>query len=304
MALDREEQLLGSTPRYTLREVAQRTGVPVERLARLWSALGFAQVSRDDVAFADNDIDALRIAGELRAAGFLDAAAEDSLTRALGQTLGRLAQWEVELFAGARGDADLPDPVALWLLDAVEQLQQYVWRRHVLAVISRVSGERTELVVGFADVVGYTSLSRGLDHVALSEFIDAFEATGSEIVAGHGGHVVKTIGDEIMFTAGTPQSGAEIALELAGRLRDLDNRPDLRVGVAYGEVLEHLADVFGTVVNIAARLTAVARPGTVLIDREFADALTGDERFEVRPLRRVSVRGFERLQPWLLRRAR
>jgi adenylate cyclase len=82
----------------------------------------------------------------------------------------------------------------------------------------------------------------------------------------------------------------------------LDDRPDLRIGLAHGPVLHRLGDFYGSVVNLAARLTALARPGTVLVDRELAAAVADDPAFWVRELRRVSVRGFSHLQPWLLRR--
>ena len=83
---------------------------------------------------------------------------------------------------------------------------------------------------------------------------------------------------------------------------DAEDRPPLRVGAAYGEVLTRLGDVYSPVVNLASRLTSIARPGTVLVDRELADRLRDLEDYKVRPLRRVSVRGYEHLQPWLVRR--
>jgi adenylate cyclase len=67
-------------------------------------------------------------------------------------------------------------------------------------------------------------------------------------------------------------------------------------------VLTRLGDVYSPVVNLASRLTSVARPGTVLVDRELADRLRDLAEYTVRPLRRVSVRGYEHLQPWLVRR--
>jgi adenylate cyclase len=67
-------------------------------------------------------------------------------------------------------------------------------------------------------------------------------------------------------------------------------------------VLTRLGDVFSPVVNLASRLTSIARPGTVLVDRELARRLRGLPAYRVRPLRRVSVRGYDHLQPWLVRR--
>jgi adenylate cyclase len=63
-----------------------------------------------------------------------------------------------------------------------------------------------------------------------------------------------------------------------------------------------MGDVFSPVVNLASRLTSLARPGTVLVDRNLARGLRGMVAYRVRPLRRVSVRGYDHLQPWLVRR--
>jgi adenylate cyclase len=74
------------------------------------------------------------------------------------------------------------------------------------------------------------------------------------------------------------------------------------VGAAYGAVLTRLGDVYSPVVNLASRLTSLARPGTMLVDRELADRLRDVPGYKVRSLRRVSVRGYDHLQPWLVRR--
>ena len=58
----------------------------------------------------------------------------------------------------------------------------------------------------------------------------------------------------------------------------------------------------GPVVNVASRLTSTSRPGRVLTDRALADELQDDEQFELRRLRRTSVKGYRRLEPWALLR--
>ena len=79
----------------------------------------------------------------------------------------------------------------------------------------------------------------------------------------------------------------------------------LRAGIAYGDVVGRLGDVYGPTVNIAARLTSVARPGTVLVDRGMHDVLSeGDTSAELRRVPRRSVKGYSRLEPFVLRRAR
>jgi adenylate cyclase len=86
--------------------------------------------------------------------------------------------------------------------------------------------------------------------------------------------------------------------------------------VACGDVVLRLGDVFGPVVNIASRLTSVARPGSVLVDEGMYAALTGredgtdhddaddddhDSPYRFRRLRRLSVKGYPRLRAWSLR---
>jgi adenylate cyclase len=131
--------------------------------------------------------------------------------------------------------------------------------------------------------------------------VEDFESTAAEVIARHSGRVVKTVGDGVLFTAGSAVDAAEIALELPDRW-SAEDRPPLRVGVAYGAVLTRLGDVYSPVVNLASRLTSVAHPSTVLVDRELARRLRGRPEYRVRPLRRVSVRGYDHLQPWLIRR--
>ena len=138
--------------------------------------------------------------------------------------------------------------------------------------------------------------------------------------------MVKTLGDEVMFSVDDPVSAAEIALTLAesfgggdtlhseaavgvvGEVADdaeLPGVPPVRVGLAWGPTLAHGGDVLGRVVNIASRCTSLARPGTVLVDRELASALAdaGSGEFALVRLRPQRVRGYDHLTPCVLRRA-
>ena len=131
--------------------------------------------------------------------------------------------------------------------------------------------------------------------------VEDFESTAAEVIARHSGRVVKTVGDGVLFTAASATGAAEIGLDLPHAWRAAD-RPPLRVGAAYGAVLTRLGDVYSPVVNLASRLTSLARPGALLVDRELADRVRGLPGYRARPLRRVSVRGYDHLQPWLVRR--
>jgi adenylate cyclase len=110
------------------------------------------------------------------------------------------------------------------------------------------------------------------------------------------------IGDEVLFVADSPADGAEIALTLAERAGADPRLPELRIGLAYGRVLHRLGDVYGPVVNIAARLTALARPTTILADGALAGQIRPLAGYRLRSLRPVSVRGYARLKPYVVRR--
>jgi adenylate cyclase len=312
-----ERLLLGGPRRYTRRQVAELAGMPPELTRRLWRALGFADVPDDDPAFTDADVTALARLSALIDSGFVDPGSEASIARAMGQSLSRLADWQTDMLAasltGAGSDpaADLVTSGEV-LLPLMRELQDYVWRRHLAANAGRlfvagtaagVSGavDRRELAVGFADLVGYTSRSRGMGGRELGAMVEDFESLAADVIARHRGRVVKTVGDGVLFTCPAPVDAVEIALRLPVEWA-ADDRPPLRVGAAFGPVLTRLGDVYSPVVNLASRLTSLARPGTLLVDEELARQLRGVPDYRVRPLRRVSVRGYDHLQPWLVQR--
>ena len=96
-----EELLLGAKPRYTRREVAALAGLDFEFARRLWRALGFAELPDHAVAFTENDVTAARIAAELQALDELDDEIPIRLARAMGQTMARLAEWQVDIITAA-----------------------------------------------------------------------------------------------------------------------------------------------------------------------------------------------------------
>jgi adenylate cyclase len=133
--------------------------------------------------------------------------------------------------------------------------------------------------------------------------LEQFETLVTKAVADHHGRVVKMLGDEVLFVADSPRDGAEIALTLV-ELAEVDpGLPSLRAGLAYGRVLNRFGDIYGSTVNIASRLTSICNPGAVLVDAELAAALAADPAYTIRHRRPVSVRGFHRLKPSVLRRA-
>jgi adenylate cyclase len=119
-----------------------------------------------------------------------------------------------------------------------------------------------------------------------------------------GGRLVKTVGDEVLYIAETPAAGAEISLALAEAFTRDEILPEARVAMVWGRILSRLGDIYGPTVNLAARLTTLADPGTVLVDSMTAAALDQDERFVLIPQDVENVRGFGEIQPVTLARGR
>jgi len=109
------------------------------------------------------------------------------------------------------------------------------------------------------------------------------------------------VGDEVLFVTDQPAGAAGIALWLTSPDRDRNGLPALRAGMAAGRVLTRFGDVYGPVVNLAARLTSLARPGTALVDAELAAVLRADGRYRLQHRRPVAVRGYHHLRSWALR---
>jgi len=331
-----EARLLGQPRSMGSREVSARASVSSFSARKFWHALGFPNVDDEDAVFTAADLIALQTLASLVRAGVFDEPTALGMTRAFARTTDRLAVWQVQLMAEAMGElpqqpgADgeqarldptrgMPDPVTARaaaakladIADALEPLLVYAWRRNLAAAIARMVSDAEPVQdqpgvtrsVGFADLVSFTRLVRRLSERELARVVQRFEALASDVVTAHGGRVVKTVGDEVLFVAIGAAPAAAIALDLVQAMAEDDVLPDVRVGMATGRVVSRLGDVFGTTVNRASRLTAVARPRSVLVDDGIAGALASTSGFEMSALRRRSLRGIGPVTPWVLRRA-
>jgi adenylate cyclase len=117
----------------------------------------------------------------------------------------------------------------------------------------------------FADIAGFTALTEAHgdeEAVALiSDFSDAVEA---ELPAVGGEHV-KTIGDALMLRIPDPGDAVHLGLRIAQDLMTDHGAPEVGVGLHHGPALERNGDYFGASVNLAARVSALASAGEVLV---------------------------------------
>ncbi len=280
-----ETQALGDVC-YDIEEVADRAGIDVERIRVLWGALGLASPRVGERIFNDTDVAQLSAVAGLVDSGLADPEVVIQLTRILGSSMARIANSQVEVLVTRSGSHELTlEEGAQWFGDTFSDILGQVWRRHLQAAArSRLAGpmsagdagETPPQAVGFADLVGFTALSQQLDSAALASVVDRFETVAFATVGAHGGRVVKMIGDEVMFAIEDPEAAANCGLDLSESYHQADDLSDVRVGLAFGEVIDRDGDLFGPPVNLASRITGIAYPGSVVIDDAMRQRLPED----------------------------
>ncbi|KAA1422437.1 adenylate/guanylate cyclase domain-containing protein [Mumia zhuanghuii] len=317
MSDDLSRAILGAEPTFTSEEVAAAAGVTYEEARRLWRALGFPD-ALDAKAFVPADVDALKMVQAVLRSGAIDDDTVVRLTRALGTTMSRLADWQVSTLAEALEGRTSDDggripwstgagTVAQTMGPVFERLLVYAWRRHLAASAIRAEALaadeedvlRMVVTVGFADLVAFTKLSNGLDDDGLADLVEEFETRCIDVVTEGGGRPIKTLGDSVLYVAESPEVATDIAFAIVAEIGGDRSLPDVRVGLGTGPVISRLGDVYGPPVNLAARLTAVARRNRVIIDDTTAAGLS--DRFETRAMAQRNLRGFGNVAPLTVR---
>ena len=280
------ERVLGG--QYTAVEIAQRTGVPAELLVRIRRLLGLPASGPEDRVFTEEDAAAAESTRMFLEAGLgEDAIAE--ITRVLGEAMSRVAASSMAGFADAflqPGDSE--QDVAWRFAELAEQLVPAVspvllsaYKGHLRENVQRGVLSRAELEAGhivgeqetavcFADMVGFTTLGAEIEAEELGGVVGRFGELASDAASSQV-RLVKTIGDAAMLTSREPEPlvGAALSLLEAAEEADL---PSLRAGVALGSAVARAGDLYGHAVNLASRVTAIARPGSVLCTKELRDA--------------------------------
>lgn len=314
-----ERAILRDTPAYDSSQVAQQAGVSLEVAKRLWRSLGFPE-NEGEMIFTEGDLEALTTLNAAISEGLLDLPTAINLTRAVGQTMARLADWEVGALLARVDELEASHEAtgsrlgsALRLVQEFntpfEQLMVYAWRRHLAAAVARIEALGSEeedlhtvqITVGFADIVAFTALSNDIGESRIGDMVEIFESRCHDVVATHRGRVIKSIGDSVLFVANDPLQAIAIAEGIIAVIGRDPRMPDVRVGLATGSVVMRLGDVFGPPVNMAARLTGVARRNRVIVDAATA-ALLPEDTFDTRRLPARPVRGFGLVEPVAVRR--
>jgi adenylate cyclase len=277
----------------TIKEVAEEAGVPVEALTRYQRALGLRVPDEDERVAGEHLVEMAKL---LR--GFLDAGLPENglieVTRVIGLAMSQVARAVSQLTAETvLADAESERDVAIRLAEAARLLTpmaneifDHAFRVHQLEVLrSEVVGSEQiqagklagsqEYTVAFADLVGFTKLGERLDPEDYGQVTERLAELAADI-AEPPVRLVKLIGDAAMLASreNAPVINAALALQAAAMADD--ELPDLRIGVARGPALPRAGDLYGRAVNLASRLTAIAKPGSVLADKAAKEASEGD----------------------------
>lgn len=291
-----EQALAGEGPMLTREEVAERSGVEIELLRKNWRALGMTEPDEDESAFTERDVDAAKIVKTLTDIGI----PEDELlqvSRVIGMTMSQLAaanrglglrvfaeEGESELEVGKRfaAIAEGVGPLLGSILEYTLQLHMREQIRHDAFASAEISTEvdrGLEVAICFADLVGFTKLGERLDPAAIGDLTQVLSEMAGD-VAGGPVRLVKLIGDAVMLTSNDPRSLLDAALDLVQKSEEGgEDFPLLRAGVAYGRVVARGGDYYGRPVNLASRITNMARPGSVVCDAAMHDALEDSYRW-------------------------
>ena len=306
--------LADQNPRYTQAEVESITGLDDES-RRFWRALGFPDPGPNDRIFSEFDVEMLTLVNQLVELGLIARDEALQMTRVIGSSMARIASAQIDAIENRIDEptfVDGTEPAVLrsrFLIPAMPQILEYTWKRHLQSAARRRMVRETAAegnyaqAVGFADLVGFTALSQQLSDHDLAQIVDRFEATAYDLVGALGGRVVKMIGDEVMFAVDDVGTSLQLALALAEAYHDDESLSDVRVGLAYGPVLEREGDLFGPVVNLASRIVSIAYAGSVVVGAAVHDALEDDERFRWKSLRTRQLKDIGRVQLWAVRHA-
>lgn len=299
----------------TLRDAGTRLEADPHLLALVWRTLGLPDSGIDAPLLTEADIEALET--YLLVLGFIGEDTALGVARVVGAALARITEAESSAMRQGMDSIDVAiSGSELVTAQSYSQVAQLVprfgrmldamHRQHLEATRVHFEGidigdrDAFRCGVGFADLSGFTQLSRQLPLPVLSRVMSVFEDAASETVQARGGRIVKFLGDAVMWVSADPDDLVAIAHALVTHPLAAAEGIKVRAGIAYGRVLAQDGDYFGPPVNLASRLVGTAEAGQVMSAGELVEVL-GDG-WSAQPGEPVALRGFDdQVTPYLLR---
>ncbi|MHC1406740.1 adenylate cyclase regulatory domain-containing protein [Mycobacterium avium] len=291
--------LIGDDGTYvSTREISETYGIDMALLQRVQRAIGLVRVDDPDAAvhmradgeaaaftqrFVDVglDPDQVVLVAQVLAEG-LSRAAEVMRYSALSAIM-RPGATELEI---AKASKALVTQIAPLLGPMIQQML-FMQLRHMMETEAVNAAERAagkplpgarQITVAFADLVGFTRIGEAVSPEELGQLANRLAILARDVTVPPV-RFVKTIGDAVMFVCPEPRPLLDVVLKLVEAV-DTDNEfPRLRAGVASGTAASRAGDWFGSPVNVASRVTAVARPGTVLVADSVWDVIGDNGEF-------------------------
>ncbi len=289
-----ERVLVGDGPRYTAVEVAEIAGLDLDELIHNNAALGLPTRDPEERLLTDADVEAAKRLRQIRDYGLPEEGILQ-VTRTLGMATSRIAEANRELVRSLIDDDaseyDLATRIAAAaevLTPLVSPILTYAMESHLLEQVRQdviatglgvgSSANRSEIAVCFADMVGFTKLGERIAMDELGRVAGRLEEMALEAASGNV-RLIKLIGDAVMLVSAESGALVDAAIGLVESADEGGDRfPQLRAGIAQGEALAQAGDWYGRPVNLASRVTSVARPGSVLVTEPVKDAVGDDFR--------------------------
>jgi adenylate cyclase len=299
------ERVIGGQARYSAREIAERTGTELDFLIAVRRAMGLPIPGPDEAVYTENDLESVRMTSVFREAGVSEDEILD-LLRTLGRGLGQAAESirslalrlvlepgvsEHDLAQRYAYTASQLSPMLGPLIANLLTLHlREMAQSEALSAAERSGGQLAgsrEIAVCFADLVGFTRLGELLPPDELARKAVRLEALTSEVIDAPV-RLVKTIGDAAMLTSLQPEPLLDAVLDLLDAAdAEGEDFPQLRAGIAIGAALSRAGDWFGRPVNLASRITQIARPGSLLAEREVHESAPDSYRWSYAGERRL-----------------
>ena len=284
------DRVIVGSKRYTAAEVAELSGVEVDFLVAARRAMGLPIPEPDEAVYTEAELESAARTLVAREAGISDEEILE-LLRVLGRGLSQAAEslrllplkLVLEPGMSERDLASRYGEAAARLYPLVDPLISNVLALHlrhtaqseVISALERGGGHlpgSREVAVCFADLVGFTRLGEEVPPDELGRLAVRLEALATD-AAEPPVRLVKTIGDAAMLAAPEPEPLLAAALNLIDAAdAEGEDFPQLRAGAALGLALPRAGDWFGRPVNLASRITSIARPGSVLAEREVRES--------------------------------
>jgi adenylate cyclase len=284
------DRVIVGTERYTAAEIAERSGADPDFLVAARRAMGLPIPEPDEAVYTEDELESARRMVIAREAGISEEETLD-LLRVLSRGLSQAAEslrafplklvlqpgmTEAELAARyAEAAAQLYPLVDPMMSNVLALHLRHATQTEVISALERSGGQlpgSREVAVCFADLVGFTRLGEEVPPEELGRLAGRLEVIATDVVEPPV-RLIKTIGDAAMLTSPEPAPLLDAALNLIDAAdAEGEDFPQLRAGTAIGLALPRAGDWFGRPVNLASRITAIARPGSVLAEREVRES--------------------------------